>query len=281
MIDICTVVFEQELPILKIQAQSIYNHCRNIGIRNIYVVLNDYETLAEKIDPAWWGDLASSVLVVPRTAFSSTWVENGWVSQQALKILTASISYNVYTMVLDAKTIFVRPLEISKLVNEQGQLTVGQLDIYDVFKPSKTIVDQLFDIDVTKQAGPGGVPFFFHNDTVRFMIADTTIKTRESFPTWFQRQGMLTEFILYSGFCQYKYGTLDHFYTKENKLGVYVNVCHTEVDQIDQKLKMMHNQHTLTVSIHRNAWTKMSPEQKTTFKMLLIDRGQSVAWDLE
>ena len=80
MIDICTVVFEQELPILKIQAQSIHNHCRNIGIRNIYVVLNDYETLAEKIDPAWWGDLASSVLVVPRTTFSSTWVENGWVN---------------------------------------------------------------------------------------------------------------------------------------------------------------------------------------------------------
>ena len=92
---------------------------------------------------------------------------------------------------------------------------------------------------------------------------------------------LLTEFILYSGFCQYKYGTLDHFYTKENKLGFYVNVCHTEVDQIDQKLKKMHNQHTLTVSIHRNAWTKMSPEQKTAFKMLLIDRGQSVAWDLE
>ena len=129
MIDICTVVFEQELPILKIQAQSIHNHCRNIGIRNIYVVLNDYETLAEKIDPAWWGDLASSVLVVPRTAFSSTWVENGWVSQQALKLLTASISYNVYTMVLDAKTIFVRPLEISKLKSLQTLWTTANIDL--------------------------------------------------------------------------------------------------------------------------------------------------------
>jgi hypothetical protein len=281
MIDICTVVFEQELPILKIQAQSINNYCRNIGIRNIYVVLNDYETLAEKIDPAWWGDLASSVLVVPRTAFSSAWIANGWVSQQILKLLTASISYNVYTMVLDAKTIFVRPLEISKLVNEQGQLTVGQLDIFDVFKPSKNIVDQLFDINMTKQAGPGGVPFFFHNDTVRFMIADTTIKTHESFPTWFQRQGMLTEFMLYSGFCQYKYGHLDHFYTKQNTLGGVVNVCHSEVDQFDKKLELMRDKNALTVSIHRNAWSKMLPEQKTAFKMLLIDRGHFAAWELE
>jgi hypothetical protein len=219
--------------------------------------------------------------VVPRTAFSSTWVENGWVSQQALKLLTASISYNVYTMVLDAKTIFVRPLEISKLVNENGQLTVGQMNVFDVFKPSKDIVDQLFDINMTKQAGPGGVPFFFHNDTVRFMIADTTIKTRESFPTWFQRQGMLTEFMLYSGFCQYKYGTLDHFYTEHNSIGTIVNVCHSEVDLIQKKLELMRDKNTLTVSIHRNAWSKMLPEQKTAFKMLLIDRGQSVAWDLE
>jgi hypothetical protein len=43
----------------------------------------------------------------------------------------------------------------------------------------------------------------------------------------------------------------------------------------------MHDKNTLTVSIHRNAWSKMLPEQKTAFKMLLIDRGQSVAWDLE
>lgn len=280
MIDICTVVFEQELPILKIQAQSIHNYCRNIGIRNIYVVVNDHETLAEKIDPNWWGDLASSVLVVPRTAFSSAWVSNGWVSQQILKLLTASISYNVYTMVLDAKTIFVRPLQLDQLFTDKMQLTVGQLPVFDVFEPSKRIVNSVYDIDMTMQAGPGGVPFFFHNDSVRFLIADTSIRTRESFPTWFQRQGVLTEFMLYSGFCQWKYGSLDAFYNKTNTLGHIVNVCHSETAQFDAKFKTMQDSHTLTVSIHREAWAHLTAEQKTAYRMFLIDRGHFSAWEL-
>jgi hypothetical protein len=60
MIDIVTVVFEQEIPVLRAQAQSIALNCQRIGIRNIYVVLNDSETIASQIDPAWWGPLANS-----------------------------------------------------------------------------------------------------------------------------------------------------------------------------------------------------------------------------
>jgi hypothetical protein len=46
MIDIVTVVFEQEIPVLRAQAQSIALNCQRIGIRNIYVVLNDSRTSA-------------------------------------------------------------------------------------------------------------------------------------------------------------------------------------------------------------------------------------------
>jgi hypothetical protein len=49
MIDIVTVVFEQEIPVLRAQAQSIALNCQRIGIRNIYVVLNDSETIAAKL----------------------------------------------------------------------------------------------------------------------------------------------------------------------------------------------------------------------------------------
>ena len=112
MIDICTVVFEEEIPILRVQAESVGMFCQNIGVRNIYVVLNDVETLSEKIDPAWWGPLASHVLVVPRTAFSTQWVDDGWLSQQVWKLLTAAISYNHFTMVLDAKTILTKPMTV-------------------------------------------------------------------------------------------------------------------------------------------------------------------------
>jgi hypothetical protein len=184
-------------------------------------------------------------------------------------------------MVLDAKTIFVRPLQLDQLFTDQMQLTVGQLPVYDVFEPSRRIVNSVYDIDMPVQAGPGGVPFFFHNDSVRFLIADTTIKTRESFPTWFQRQGVLTEFILYSGFCQFKYGSIDTFYSKQNTLGKIVNVCHSETEQFDRKFKIMQDPHTLTVSVHRNAWTQLTDAQRTAYRMFLIDRGQFTAWELQ
>ena len=104
MIDICTVVFRDEIPVLKLQAQSVGMYAQNCGVRNVYVVLNDEETFVNDIDPRWWMGLAANVLVVPRTTFSAEWVPDGWVSQQLWKMLAASMSYNDFTMVLDAKT---------------------------------------------------------------------------------------------------------------------------------------------------------------------------------
>jgi hypothetical protein len=281
MIDICTVVFEDELDILKLQANSIAQYCRELGSRNIYIVLNGPDTLAEQIDPAWWGELASGVLIIPRTAFSSPWTDDGWLTQQLWKLLTAAVSYNAYTMVLDAKTVFVRELLLEQVFNSNNQLTVGQLPVYEVFEPARVICNQLFGMDMKMQAGPGGVPFFFHNDTVRFMIADVTFQTRSSFPVWFQQQGTLTEFMLYSAYCQHKYGSLDHVFTEQNTLGAVVNVCHSEVGVFDQKLKNMRQDNTLTVSVHRNAWRELSAEQKNNYRMLLIDRGIFGAYALQ
>lgn len=278
MIDICTVVFRDEIPTLKVQAASLERHCSGIGIRNIYVVLNDDETLAAEIDPIWWGSLAPYVLVVPRTTFSTPWAENGWLSQQLFKILTASISYNTWTMVLDAKTMFVREFKLEDLGTPDGRLTVGELPVYDVFKPAKDIVDKLFGMDMQRQIGPGGVPFFFHNDTVRYMIAEVTERTQQSFPEWFQRQGMLTEFMLYSAFVQHKFGGLNT--TEQNALGGVVNVCHTEVADFDCKLEQMKEPFTLTVSVHRRAWQELTTDQKTAYRLLLIDRGIIPAYSL-
>ena len=159
MIDIVTVVFEQEIPVLRAQAQSIALNCQRIGIRNIYVVLNDSETIASQIDPSWWGPLANNVLVIPRTAFSTPFVADGWVSQQVLKLMTAAMSYNTYSMILDAKTIFVRELDPDTVVDATGRILTGRCPIYPVFDPSRKIVEQLFEIELPDQLGPGGVPF--------------------------------------------------------------------------------------------------------------------------
>ena len=280
MIDIVTVVFEQEIPVLRAQAQSIALNCQRIGIRNIYVVLNDSETIASQIDPAWWGPFANSVLVIPRTAFSTPFVENGWVSQQVLKLLAASISYNTYSMIMDAKSLLVKEIDPVEFISDTGQIHTGLLDIYPVFEPSRKITSELFNIDLKKQLGPGGVPFIMHNDTVRMMIAEITIRTKTSFPYWFQQQGMLTEFILYSGFVQFLYGELNVLYSYKIKLGTQVNLSHDEVDQWNQKFFQMTRLNTFSVSVHRTAWKNMSTQQRQEYRDLLLQRGIEAATDL-
>jgi hypothetical protein len=280
MIDIVTVVFEQEIPVLRAQAQSLALYGQKLGIRNIYVVLNDAETIASQINPAWWGPLANSVLVIPRTAFSTPFVENGWVSQQVLKLLAASMSYNTYSMIMDAKSLLVKEIDPAEFISDTGQIHTGLLDIYPVFEPSRKITSDLFDIDLKKQLGPGGVPFIMHNDTVRMMIAETTIRTKTSFPYWFQQQGMLTEFILYSGFVQFLCGDLTVLYSDKNKLGTQVNVSHDEVDQWNRKFFQMTRLNTFSVSVHRTAWKNMLTQQRNEYKEFLIQRGIEAAADL-
>jgi len=277
MIDLCTVVFRQELPVLKLQAQSIARYCSNLGTRNIYVVVNDEESLVNDIDPNWWGELAPKVLVVPRTAFSAPWSDNGWLSQQLWKLLVPTMSYNTCTMVLDAKTIFVQEVTSSMLFDTHGKIALGSLPIQLVFEKSKQIVNSTFNIDLKMQAGPGGVPYMFHNNTVRSMIAEVTEITGKNFPEWFQAHGMLTEFILYSGYITYKLGHVDKMYSTSSQI-FSVNLCHSETNRIAQKLEEMKKAHT--VSIHRNAWTALTDQQKQQYKNLLIDRGITEAWNL-
>ena len=279
MIDICTVVFRDELPVLRVQAQSVGLYCQNMGVRNIYVVVNDDHSVANEIDPAWWGPLADCVAVVPRAVFSAQWADNGWVSQQLWKLLAATMSYNIYTMVLDAKTILTQPVSLKQLVDESGRMRVGMLPLYPVFEASKRITEELFGISMTQQLGPGGVPFLLHNDTVRFMISETTFRTRESFPVWFQAQGRLTEFVLYSGYVQYRFQNLESLYSPETVL-YPVNICHSEVAAFDRKMTEMQQPTTTSVSVHRGAWAELSPEQRTEFVMYLIDHGISRGYDL-
>ena len=272
MIDIVTVVFKDELPLLKLQAQSVEKYCRNIGIKNIYVVVNDDEDTIHKIDPLWWGELANHVLVIPRSAFSTEFVEYGWVSQQVLKILAASLSYNTWSMVLDAKTIFVREMRLEEFIDEQGRMRVGTLDIYPVFETTRLLVNQTYGIDLKKQLGPGGVPFFFQNDVVRLMIADTTFLVKKSFPRWFQVKGRITEFMLYSGYLEYRFGGFDTFYTDEYRVQP-CNICHSEVASFDRKMAEMAEPNVLTVSIHRNAWSQLNAAQQQEYKTFLSSKN--------
>ena len=280
MIDIVTVVFSEELPILRVQAQSIDRYCSGLGLKNIYVLVNDSDSVLEQIDKNWWGQYQHQVQIIPRSIFSTSYVENGWVSQQILKILGASLSYNAWSMVLDAKTLVPDYLKSDMFVTNSQQSTLGIQSIVPVFSNSGQIASNLFGMPVTHVASPAGVPFFFHNHTVRQMIAEIENLTQHSFPKWFQEQGMLTEFILYTGFVQYKHKDLNKIYLNQFQRKLCNNICHSEVRIFDKKLQMARDDRPLTIGVHRRAWSQLTQRQQQAYVDYLVSLELSWAQDL-
>lgn len=270
MIDICTVVHDEEIPLLILQAQSLQRYASTLGTRNIYVIVNDQDQCMNKIDPRWWGSLASQVCVIPRSFWSATWNSNGWLSQQLWKLLAAAASWNTWTMVLDAKTILVRELTLDQILDDRARACVGLCPIQPVFDASRRICEQLWNQDIEQQLGPAGVPFLFHNDTVRAMITEITRRTGQPFPVWFQEQGLVTEFILYSSWVQQS--RPGQLYSAHCAIHP-VNLCHSEVALFDQKIQAMRAAQTTTVSIHRRAWPQLTPDQRQQYRDLLVDRN--------
>lgn len=279
MIDLCTVVFRDELIQLSLQAQSVDLYCQDLEIRNIYVVVNDDDQVSQSVIPDWWGKFADRVRVLPRSFFGCNWCDNGWVSQQVLKMITPATSYSKWSIILDAKTIFIRPLLLNQLFDSEGKAQVGVFGIQPVFEPSRKIISDLFNIKFEKQLGPAGVPFFVLNRIVREMIVEVETLTNNDFPTWFQNKGMVTEFMLYAGYIQYRYGNFDKWYS-ENVTVRPCNVCHSEVPSFDRKFKEMSAPKILTVSIHRRAWEQITTTQQEQYKEFLVERNITKAIDL-
>jgi hypothetical protein len=282
MLDIITVVFRDELPVLKLQAESIELYCRDMTLGNIVIVINDDSMTKEDIDPAWYGEVAGLVKIIHRQELADYWTDNGWLTQQLCKLLAgAGITFSKWTMVLDAKTILIQPVLRERLFDESRRLTWGHLPIFPVFAPAKEIVSKLFGIEQRNVIGPAGIPFFFDNRLLRNMIQEVERRTGTNFARWFQETGMVTEFILYSGYVQYCDGTLDQQYTNTFSNRYFVcNICHSEVEQFDSKFLQMSNKNNLTVSIHRNAWSKLTNSQRKNYQDFLLSKGITRAQNL-
>lgn len=279
MIDIVTVVFGEEVAILRCQAQSLDLYCQDIGLQKIYVMVNE-PNLSQEIDTAWWGSLAGRVEIVPRETFDVDWSDNGWLTQQLLKIHGGARSQNIWTMVLDAKTIMTRRLALDDVINSQGQAKFGWLPIDEVFYPARDIANQLLETNNTTLLEPVGVPFFFHNQSVRSMIDFVQLKTNQDFDSWFLSNGMLTEFILYSTWISVDDNRRNLY--QHTGTGATLNirhVCHAFADRFDQILAS-HDDDSHTLSVHRRVWAGLTSEQRLAFQQRLIACGITRAADL-
>ena len=276
MLDLITIVFQAELPLLEIQARSFDLYIKPQDVNQITIMVNDNDYVADMIDTKWWGQHSDKVVV--KTTSQYDLIGDGWDNQQALKLLGAAESETKWSVVFDAKTWLIKPLDTqeSQLFDTQGRPNVGRMHLSPHFESAKVFVEQYYGIEIEMVLGPSGVPYVFHNDDVREMIAGIPnflnfFQTAQRSPT------LLTEFVLYAGYIIKKYGSVEVIYNP-NKLKIdptqktYINVANLadwEVNNFDTFIKTINDPKTLTASIHRRTYQHLTQEQLLTWVLFL------------
>ena len=259
------------MPFLELQAKSIETYFEDNFINSITVVVNDDDSVCELINKSWWGKYKHIVTVVPYSVYRYECRINGWENQQLCKLWSASRCTMPWAMILDAKTLFVKPCT-PQLMFTNDKFNSHPIEIFPQFIEAKESIQKIFEISFNETVGPGGVPFMMHTDTVRNMIqhVETTFET--TFDDFFQTKcrypDLITEFYLYSGYVTHKYGNILELYSGQQNWDC-VNLADWQIAQFDDVYKKMRLFKTLTVSIQAQAWNLLSQQQKLLYLELL------------
>jgi hypothetical protein len=275
MIDITTVVFAEEIPLIEIQARSIDLYTPPELIDSVFVVVNDDRDVCSKIDKSWWGQHHHKVKIFHFSDFSYFPANmNGWDSQQLLKLLVAAKSQNTYTYVLDAKTWFVKTLLPEFLFDSNSKAHAELMPLFDGFKSAQPFLTEFYGRHYRHIIGPGGVPFTFHNQSVRSMIDEIQTNTNRQFDDFFcesvQFPINITEFTLYSAYILSK-NSFNEIYTYRQPYKV-VNIAHFQIDEFSKLFQEMQLPLTLTASIHKNLYPNLSQTQYNNWCDFLADK---------
>lgn len=276
MIDIITVVFQPELYYLKVQARSIEQYTDSDKIGKIFVVVNDESSVCNLVDKSWWGKNQDKVVVYDRKHFGVNPRVPGWESQQYYKLACANVAESAWSMVLDAKTWFIQPLNFSKVFDSAGRVCMGIHPTIPVFKPAEKFVEEYFKIESKEVIGPAGVPFFFSTNEMHALyqyLEDQGTNMFDFFTTNVLYPVHLTEFMFYSGWIKFKYDTLEYLYSREKPYEV-TNVADFQKLEFDQLFSInMQQLNNLTVSLHRKVYSALTDEQLTQWVNFLHSKN--------
>ena len=270
LIDFITVVYDAEVHLLEWQAKSISKYIDPALVNKIVVVDNGSQNCVVK--RKWYSNFENKLEVITHNDLHLKLLEHldGWRTQQLCKILASARSKSEWSVVLDAKTFFAKPFAIDRLF-DSGKPCVGQIPVVHHWEDAKMFLQGLYDIKLKSMIGPGGVPFFFHNDTVREMI-----QSIENFNNWFQEKlyensaphrTLVTEFMLYSAFVMKKYGNYTSLYSEKSKVTAF-NVSDWEADKFEKIFTV--DSHTISVA--EKTKSLLDSEQLSRWEAFLYEK---------
>jgi len=219
--DFVTVVYEQELLLLDLQARSLNLYLDAGFSGEIIVIVNDLkpakiiERIRREILPHY-GRWQSHVRLLPFYRLGAGLnASNGWVFQQALKIAIARHVATRFFVVLDAKNHAIKPVSAGHFISPEGRCIQRLTHKHEPLREYTQTCAQYFGLTPTGPLDPcpPSTPFVMHTQSARELIAYVEQKERRCFFAFFKRTPHLSEFIFYGFFLRViKRETLDEIY---------------------------------------------------------------------
>jgi len=208
---IVTVVFEPELPLLRLQATSLVRFLDPEGVAEVVVLDNCAGGMGERARRAVLDRLGP--VLAPRTRIlrtSELGIDGGtagWRSQQAAKLLIARRIRTPRYVILDAKNHLIGPASAADLVGPSGMARGGTHPYTE--HPLRADLERTLrylgaDVDAVERLlrdfPRTATPFVVDTALARRMLDDVERRSGAPFREAFERERLL-EFFLYSGWC--------------------------------------------------------------------------------
>jgi hypothetical protein len=263
--DFVTVVYRDDLALLRLQARSLDLYLDPAFDGAIVIIVNDLRPKAviEHVRRAVlpdYGRWRDRVEIVPfyRLAYRLD-PTNGWILQQVLKLSYALIARRDWYVVLDSKNHFIAPIGRDLFLDPAG------FGLQPFEHRSPTLPDHYrvstgyFGVDERATRFVPATPFLIHTQAARELLAEVERRERRQFADVFTETRCLSEFLLYGAFLHAFYGGFDRLYRDTEQFAM----THWEPDtSVTDAVRCAESEKALCFGIHLRCLAALDDKQR-------------------
>jgi hypothetical protein len=288
-LDIVVVTFRQELDMLALQLRSIDLFAADDLIRAIFVVLNDrnddVSRYLDKIQSilSLYPKIDDKVRLIPVETLipAHTLIhENGWRSQQAIKLIMSAIVETEFYLVLDTKNHFVRPVQRQDFISDSGK---PYTHIHDYSRGSPAFLDHLrgafeyFDAEMGQRRITCGLPAITPMVLKKSLVVETIREVERrgmNFYEAFLSQESLqnsTELLLYYAYLTKSLGAIDSIYEiRPQRHVTFFSSSPDSKPKIEAALAKLDDSSINMLGIHLRRYRTLSARERDKFKQIWL-----------
>ncbi len=307
MLSFATIVYSKDVPLLELQARSFARFVDPEMVASIHVIMNDVDEagLRTKIDPILpsYGPLRSKVHVVggdevllgpkhcaKRPTLYRALIENryripfarnggwrgnnGYRTQQALKLGSARVAKSENMVLFDAKNLLLRRFDMSEFFSDSGAARINMFKIESDFHRN-WLLQSLDALDVPHpdmdqvRTTTFATPYPVRRSLILALL-DEINERYGSVQALFGSRRRPSEFMLLNAYCLKTQGGLDPWYeaVTDHNIGLWPTYS---PQQLAHQVARIDDQASLSLGLHNRAISNLPADLRdTVFKQLEV-----------